>query len=297
MRRTPALRRFEQALRTAETALLAGQLVEASTATEQARQLDPQNPRISFLAAQIERELTRSTADSAQREAQETRQTQVRGALASMEQRLTRGALIEPLGDSAVTYYRNAELISPGAPAVLGARDSLVAALLNEADIALDGGKTDAARRLADVAAQINARAPGLELVRRRFESASARPAAAAPPATETARVVAAVTPQPEPANTPAPPAATADVRPATAAPAAATTAESAKTSVVSANKLMLVRQAEARYPQQAFQTQTSGWVEMEFTVATSGEVKDVVVTASEPGRTFDSVAMAALRR
>ncbi|MET0279800.1 MAG: energy transducer TonB [Steroidobacteraceae bacterium] len=288
---------LEQALRDAETALLAGQLDAAAAATEQARLLDPQNPRLAFLAAQIERERTRGITDAAQREAQETRQMQVRGALISMEQRVNRGALLEPLGDSAVTYYRNAESIAPQAPSVLGARDTLVAALLNDADRSLGGGNPEAARRLVDVAAQINANAPGLDLVRRRIDEVIARAAAAAaapPPVIEPARLAAAP-PEPAPAPIPAPQAVVAEALPPAQvqAPAAAPAGDA----IVSATRLTLLRRAEARYPQQAFDSLTNGWVELEFTVATDGGVKDIVVTASEPGRTFDGAAITALRR
>jgi protein TonB len=151
-----------------------------------------------------------------------------------------------------------------------------------------------------DVAVQINARAPGLDLVRRRIDEVGSRgvPATAtvtAPPAAEPVRSAPAVTPPPEPVTTPPPaPPVVAEARTPAPVPAAPTPTPDA---VVSANKLTLLRQAEARYPQQAFDTLTSGWVEMEFTVARDGDVKDILVTASEPGRTFDSAAMAALRR
>ena len=49
--------------------------------------------------------------------------------------------------------------------------------------------------------------------------------------------------------------------------------------------------------PQRALEQLVSGWVEMEFTVARDGSVQDIVVTNSEPRRTFDSAALAAMRR
>lgn len=284
---------LEQALRAAEAALLAGRLEEAATATAQARAIEPANPRIAFLAAQIEREQTRLNADSAQREAVENRQGLIRRALTSFEERLARGALVEPLGDSAVSRLREAESIAPRDPAVLTARDALVAALLTEADKSLAAGRTDAARRLVDVTAQVNARAPGLDLFRRRVEEVAARANAVTPPPVEPVRAA----PAPEPVQVAAaPPPAAAETKPATP-PAAAPAEPRPGETVVSATRLTSIRKVEARYPEQAYQSMTSGWVDMEFSVMKDGSVDNVIVTASEPGRTFDSAAVSALRR
>jgi TonB family protein len=283
---------LEQALRAAEAALLAGRLEEAATATAQARAIEPANPRIAFLATQIEREQARLNADSAQREAVENRQGLIRRALTSFEERLGRGALVEPLGDSAVSRLREAESIAPRDPAVLAARDALVAALLTEADKSLSAGRTDSARRLVDVTAQVNARAPGLDLFRRRVEEVAARANVVTPPA-EPVRAV----PTPEPVQVAAAPApAAAETKPATP-PAAAPAEPRPGETVISATRLTSIRKVEARYPEQAYQSMTSGWVDMEFSVMKDGSVDNVIVTASEPGRTFDSAAVSALRR
>jgi protein TonB len=66
---------------------------------------------------------------------------------------------------------------------------------------------------------------------------------------------------------------------------------------VVSALTLRVLRRQDPVYPPVALAQLTSGWVEMEFTVAKDGTVQDVVVVASEPRRTFDSAAMAAMKR
>jgi protein TonB len=66
---------------------------------------------------------------------------------------------------------------------------------------------------------------------------------------------------------------------------------------VVPENRLKALRRVPAEYPTQALERLISGWVELEFTVATDGSVKDIVVTAAEPRRVFDSVSVAALRR
>ena len=65
----------------------------------------------------------------------------------------------------------------------------------------------------------------------------------------------------------------------------------------MSATTLRALRRVNPDFPQQALQNLVSGWVEMEFTVAEDGSVRDVVVIESEPGRTFDNAAMSAMRR
>jgi protein TonB len=79
------------------------------------------------------------------------------------------------------------------------------------------------------------------------------------------------------------------------AAPEAAPEAEAP--SVLSAARLQTLRRVDPEFPPSAAQRMISGWVEMEFTVATDGSVKDVIVTESEPRRTFDAAALAAMRR
>jgi protein TonB len=46
-----------------------------------------------------------------------------------------------------------------------------------------------------------------------------------------------------------------------------------------------------------ALEQLVSGWVEMQFTVAPDGSVKDIVVTDADPKGTFDRAAANALRR
>jgi protein TonB len=57
-----------------------------------------------------------------------------------------------------------------------------------------------------------------------------------------------------------------------------------------------LVR-VEPTYPVRAAQRGTEGWVELRFTIAKSGAVKNAVVTASEPGTVFDNAALQAVAR
>ncbi len=56
---------------------------------------------------------------------------------------------------------------------------------------------------------------------------------------------------------------------------------------VVAANDLELVKSVKPVYPAKAEAKQTEGWVELDFTVAESGEVRDVAVHAANPLRNF----------
>ena len=304
-------RAIEGALTSAEQALLAGRLEQARVTAELLRLIAPDNSRLAFLYTQIERELARLNADVSQRQALEARQTQIRGAVAAVEQRIERGALIEPALDSAVERFRDAQIIGGGDPMVRGARDALVAALLTAADRELSAGRPEPARRLVEAAGTVNSSAPGLDFVRKRINEALIQQAALS-------TAPAAVSPPPAPpavaAPAPAAPLAStvsntgsvgttgtgtgngtgATIRDGDAHPAAAIADQAA---VVSASALRAVRRPAADYPQQALQNLVSGWVEMEFTVATDGSVRDVNVIESEPGRTFDAAAVAAMRR
>jgi TonB family protein len=64
---------------------------------------------------------------------------------------------------------------------------------------------------------------------------------------------------------------------------------------VVAANELGLVKSVKPIYPTKAEQSKTEGWVELDFTVAESGAVRDIAVHgASAPG-VFEDAAIAAL--
>jgi TonB family protein len=64
---------------------------------------------------------------------------------------------------------------------------------------------------------------------------------------------------------------------------------------VVNANQLELVKSAPPVYPRKAEQNGVAGWVELDFTVADSGAVKDVAVHAANPPGVFEQAAVGAL--
>lgn len=283
-------RAIEGGLGAAEAQLLAGELDAAATTAETIRLIAPDNARLAFLLTQIEREQARLASDVSQRQALEARAQKIQAALATMQNRLRAGALLEPQAGSALAAFREAEAVSAADPAVRSARETLVAALLTAADEQLEARRLAPARRLLDAAATVNSSAPGLDVMRRRIEDTSLQMAAeslgpaSAPPEQ--------ALPQPrEPA--PRPVSATPPVPAASTAPAAPA-ADPADT-VVSANTLRVVRTQAVVYPQSALDRGVSGWVDLEFTVKPDGSVDDVEVTAADPRRVFDSAAIRAV--
>jgi TonB family protein len=77
--------------------------------------------------------------------------------------------------------------------------------------------------------------------------------------------------------------------QPAPASPAAVST------EVVAADQLNRVVARDPVYPPQALRNGTRGWVELEFTVAPNGTVRDIQVVSAEPRGVFDSAASEAV--
>lgn len=280
---------IDRALTRAEQALLNGKFEDARVTAEMVRLIVPDSSRLAFLYTQIERELARLNADATQRQALEANQAKIRAAVALVEDRIARGALIDPPNDNAVTRFREAQNIGGGDPLVRGARDAVVAALLTAADRELSNDRPTNARRLVEAAGTVNSSAPGLDFARRRIDEALIQQAALS-----TAVVIA---PQPSaaplvPGATPAPASGGSGAN--APAPAAAKPQDDGP---ISASSLRAVRRVAPEYPQTALDNMIAGWVEMEFTVAKDGTVRDVKVVESEPRRTFDAAAVAAMRR
>lgn len=267
-------RSIEYGLRAAEEALLASRVDAAAGVAENLRLLVPGNSRLAFLQAQIDRESARVSADTTQRQAQEAKQARIKESLDLMTDAMTRGALLEPARNNAVLHFRAAADVSPADPAVRNARDALVAALLTAADNELTSQHLVPATRLVDAAASINSGAPGLDVLRRRMREQQAAAAQAAAPVAP---------PAPQPA--------------AEAAPPTVAKAPEKQDSIVAEATLQRISKVDPTYPQRALEQLTSGWVELQFTVATDGTVHDVVVMESQPRVTFDKSAIAALRR
>ncbi len=266
-------RSIEYGLRSAEEALLANRVDAAAGVAETLRLLVPGNSRLAFLQAQVDKESARVSADTTQRQAQEAKQARIKDSLDMMSEAMGRGALLEPARNNAVFHFRAAADVSSSDPAVRNARDSLVAALLTAADNELTAQHLAPATRLVDAATSINSGAPGLDVLRRRIREQQAAAAAAATP-------VAAPAPPPVPVA---------------AAPAPAPAEK--QDAIVAESALQRISKVDPTYPQRALEQLTSGWVELQFTVATDGSVRDVVVMDAQPKTVFDRSAMTALRR
>ncbi len=122
-------------------------------------------------------------------------------------------------------------------------------------------------------------------------EQAAAQARAAAEPPPPPAPSRPAQTPPSTPATTAPAPAQTPPTQVASAAPpkpVAASTAPQNK-------DFQLVKRVNPSYPAQALRSRTEGWVELSFTITTTGDVQDVEVVNSNPRRVFDRDAARAL--
>jgi TonB family protein len=70
---------------------------------------------------------------------------------------------------------------------------------------------------------------------------------------------------------------------------------QSLLTNIVAAGELTLIKSVQPVYPRKAQLAQTEGWVELDFTVAESGAVKDIAVHQANPSAVFDDAAIHAL--
>jgi TonB family protein len=66
---------------------------------------------------------------------------------------------------------------------------------------------------------------------------------------------------------------------------------------IVPANTLTLIKSVAPSYPEGAARRALEGWVELDFTVAASGTVKNIAVRAANPAGVFDTAAESALSR
>lgn len=59
----------------------------------------------------------------------------------------------------------------------------------------------------------------------------------------------------------------------------------------------MLVKSVPPQYPNAALRRRQEGWVQVEFTVTSSGSVANARVLDADPPRTFDRAALDAVQR
>jgi len=75
----------------------------------------------------------------------------------------------------------------------------------------------------------------------------------------------------------------------------AALAAQAFLTNIVAAGDLTLVKSVKPKYPPRAESGKVEGWVELDFTVAESGEVKDIAIHAASVSGVFNDAATSAL--
>jgi tetratricopeptide (TPR) repeat protein len=241
---------IERLLGDAETQLRAGDLDAAQHFCDDARRINPDHPRVAFLAAQISAQRERALLAKVQRAAaagdlnaaaalldsaaQGTPSMLVNEARAELAHRqvaasvtdllnrgrdsLELGQLIEPEGQNARFYFESARALAPENAEVLKARQELFARLIAEARRELAAGNLERADYWAAAAADAGADADPVNALKDDIAQARRTPDSAVTPAPAP---TAEAAPLPAPAPTSAPATAAAPA-PTAAAPAAA---------------------------------------------------------------------------
>lgn len=293
-------RSVEFALRAAEIAFTENRLNDANALVVALQSVAPGNSRLAFLSTQLQRERERIAAEENRRLSAEARAEKLRDALREANERLRRGALLEPANDSAQSHYQTALDLAPNDPEVRALRTRLASRLLETAGQRLDSNEIPAARGMLDAAGNLGADPVALRNLRRRADELTAAavarasvpvPApAAAPPATVAPAT--AVTPA---AQSPAPAASAPQTSPETAAPRDDEPYDTIR--IYAPSELKIVRRQEVEYPSRAIRERLGGWVDVEFTITPEGAVRNIIVLRAEPRNVFENSAIQALRR
>ena len=358
---------LEQALGMAETALLETRVADASAALQRVALANPDQPRLPFLQTQLAQMQLRGYLDDARvaisdrrfddamaaissarslgvadRSAIETVASELSAArvqqkvddvLATAEQRIEEGKLIEPANDNARYYY---DLVLGNDPDNAAARAGLTViasklALSASAEIAA-GNFDDAGSILKDaksvdpdsveVAATIDAlksarrgvsedrnrateqreaaekRAADRKAAEQRAaERKAAEQKAAELKAAEQKAAAASAEQQQQEAAPAETPAAVPAVASATAATANAQPEQPVAEQIVPVGSLNRTKYVAPKYPRSAERRGISGWVDVIFTVNTDGLVEDIGVRDSDPGDMFVSAAEKAVAK
>ncbi len=274
----------ELLLTRAENALLEERLDEAAAAIEAARRAGARSGRITLLTAELAkaRSQIKSAADSARAAAaadgNRSAPDPADASAALAMQRLREGRLIEPEHDSARFYVQEALKSNPGSDAAERASEALALGLLNAARGAIDRKDFKAASAWLDAADGIASPA-NIDNLRHLLAGAQ-QPTESVSPAPKTAEE--------------APPAVGAVIENSGQGTSGEADAPSAP-DVVDARRLVMVKSVQPEYPRRAREESIQGWVELDFTVAESGQVTDLSVHAANARGVFDVAAMSAL--
>lgn len=130
-----------------EAALLEEQLAAAAVMLDHVRRVQPESPRLAFLAAQLGRarqaEAARLQAEAA---AVVAPVAELDRLLGLSEARLARGQLTQPAGDSALRHYQRAAALDAADPRVVALKLKLDTALVATARQSLEAGETGPAQ-------------------------------------------------------------------------------------------------------------------------------------------------------
>ncbi|MFO1468756.1 MAG: energy transducer TonB [Steroidobacteraceae bacterium] len=295
----------ERLLARAENALLEEQLDEAAKAIEDARRSGVESGRIAFLGAQ----LNKAREQARQAQARQRTQSEQRAdaeklakALRTASQRMDQGRLIEPAGDSALSFVQQAIDLAPTDLGTQQARRALGARLLLDARTALQAKDFERSTRLLQAASGIASQG---DIDAARNALATARGETQGDSREQLLKLANERLQQDRLVDPPSDSARSRNAiesgskASAAAAPASATAATAAPTAppIVGAATLKRLTTVEPDYPVEAARRRLEGWVEIEFTVAADGSVRDTLVRNAQPAGVFDQAAASAVQR
>ncbi len=229
--------------------------------------------------------------------------------------------IASPAGNNALEYYLKILTKQPDDSGAKDALRELFPFATGAAEDQINQGAFDEANRIIALLAQGDPNNYSLTILRTKLDAkkkqadreqaqaaAAARPqapAAATPDTAAAPAATSAATPTPEatpPAAAPATPsAATADNATASTAttppPAAPAPRPAPPPSTGETRDAAVTTPPVPEYPIAAARNHQEGWVEVEFTVGPDGTVANAHVIASQPSRTFDREAIAAVQR
>jgi protein TonB len=265
----------DELLQRAEQAMVAESLEDAERILRLVREVEADNPRLGFLDSRVVRE--RELRNLSQRREVANRVRQLVNAARSD---MRAGNLIGTAVEGAAGALLAARKLDPADPAVVESVRDLSTALADAVRMALAAGDTPRAQAFANAARRLGAGEQLLPAIERSLKESKR---AAAP--------VANPTPVPSP-PTIIEPIAEQTVRAADATPAPGRAEE-----VLQAAELRRIKQVMPSYPIAAAADGIEGYVDLEFTIATDGVPRNLVILAATPRRVFDAAALNCVRQ
>jgi len=227
---------------------------------------------------------------------------------------MSENRLVSPPGKNALEYYLAILQKQPDDTGAVDALRELFPFASGSAEEQINTGDYNEAARIIDLLAKADSSNYTLTILRSKLDArrkreereqalqeaaaaaaaartaaaATASPAARTPEAETPAEAAAQAAPEPEPARAPA---VASTPRPATAAPPAPAQP------VGETRDVRVLTPPRPSYPPNAVRARQEGWVEIEFTVAADGSVRNARVVDSQPARVFDREAIRAVQQ